>query len=56
MARKQRTSTLPAPYLKRLWLATHRLTDRPPRFRTPTSSHWTERRSVSRLTTVDRPA
>jgi hypothetical protein len=43
-------------HLKRLWLATHRLTDRPPRFRTPTSSHWVEKRSVSRLTTVDRPA
>jgi hypothetical protein len=42
-------------HLKRLWLATHRLTDRPPRFRTPTSSHWVDRRSVSRLATVDRP-
>jgi len=43
-------------HFKRLWLATHRLTDRPPRFRTPTSSHWADKRSVSRLTTVDRPA
>lgn len=43
-------------HLKRLWLATHRLTDRPTRFRTPTSSHWVEKRSVSRLATVDRPA
>lgn len=42
-------------HFKRLWLATHRLTDRPPRFRTPTSDHWAEKRSVSRLAAVDRP-
>lgn len=42
-------------HLKRLWLATHRLTDRPPHFRTPTSDHWVANRSVSHVAAVDRP-
>jgi hypothetical protein len=41
-------------HLKRLWLATHALTDRPPRFRARRLSHWAERRSVSRVAAVER--
>ena len=36
-------------HLKRLWLETSVLTDRPPHFARSTSSHWLERRSASRL-------
>jgi alpha-ketoglutarate-dependent taurine dioxygenase len=42
-------------HLKRLWLATHRLTDRPARFQRPAQSHWEDARSVSRLEAVERP-
>lgn len=37
-------------HLKRLWLETSVLTDRPPWFRNAADSHWAERRSASRLT------
>ena len=36
-------------HLKRLWLQTSVLEDRPPHFAKHTSSHWVERRSASRL-------
>jgi hypothetical protein len=36
-------------HLKRLWLATDVLEDRPPYFQRNLSSHWAERRTVSRL-------
>lgn len=36
-------------HLKRLWLETSLLADRPPHFAKPTSSSWAERRSASRL-------
>jgi hypothetical protein len=42
-------------HLKRLWLATHRLTDRPLRFQARGVAHWAERRSVSHIAAVDRP-
>ncbi|HXW35413.1 MAG TPA: TauD/TfdA family dioxygenase [Acidimicrobiales bacterium] len=41
-------------HLKRLWLATTVLGDRPRRFRARGVSHWAERRSVSSLRPVDR--
>jgi alpha-ketoglutarate-dependent taurine dioxygenase len=37
-------------HLKRLWLETEVLADRPPHFRRNVSSHWNERRSASRMT------
>jgi len=37
-------------HLKRLWLATNVLEDRPPYFRRNPSSHWGKERTVSRLT------
>jgi hypothetical protein len=37
-------------HLKRLWLETEVLADRPPRFR-HRRSHWDEKRSASRLST-----
>jgi alpha-ketoglutarate-dependent taurine dioxygenase len=43
-------------HLKRLWLATRLLTDRPARFERPAQSHWDDARSVSRLDAVERPA
>jgi hypothetical protein len=36
-------------HLKRLWLETDTLTDRPPWFRNNISSHWSEKRVISRL-------
>ena len=39
-------------HLKRLWLETEALTDRPRYFRNNVSSHWSERRVVSRLDAV----
>jgi alpha-ketoglutarate-dependent taurine dioxygenase len=42
-------------HLKRLWLATRLLTDRPARFERPAESHWEEARSISRLDAVERP-
>jgi hypothetical protein len=36
-------------HLKRLWLETETLTDRPPWFRNNISSHWSEKRVISRL-------
>ncbi len=41
-------------HLKRLWLATHALTDRPDRFQARSVGHWAANRSVSTLTPVDR--
>jgi hypothetical protein len=41
-------------HLKRLWLATHALTDRPGHFRALGRSHWESRRSVSTLPAVER--
>ena len=41
-------------HLKRLWLATHALTDRPTRFQARGLSHWAANRSVSALPVVDR--
>jgi hypothetical protein len=44
-------------HLKRLWLATYALTDRPPYFAAlGRRSHWEARRSVSTLPTVERSA
>jgi hypothetical protein len=42
-------------HLKRLWLATHRLSDRPVRFQARGVAHWAERRSVSHVAAVERP-
>jgi hypothetical protein len=39
-------------HLKRLWLETTVLPDRPPHFRKNVSSHWEQRRSASRLKVV----
>jgi alpha-ketoglutarate-dependent taurine dioxygenase len=36
-------------HLKRLWLETRVLDDRPPHFRKNVSSHWEENRSASRM-------
>jgi hypothetical protein len=41
-------------HLKRLWLATHALTDRPVHFRSMGRSHWEAKRSVSSLPAVER--
>jgi hypothetical protein len=41
-------------HLKRLWLATRFLKDRPERFRRRVQSHWNDNISVSRLKPVDR--
>jgi hypothetical protein len=41
-------------HLKRLWLATYRLTDRPDHFRALGRTHWEAKRSVSRLDPVAR--
>ncbi len=41
-------------HLKRLWLATHALTDRPAHFAALGRSHWEARRSVSSLRPVER--
>ena len=41
-------------HLKRLWLATRTLKDRPERFRRRVQSHWNDNISVSRLKPVDR--
>ena len=41
-------------HLKRLWLATYALTDRPPHFKALGRSHWEAKRSVSSLPAVDR--
>ncbi|MGO9559170.1 MAG: TauD/TfdA family dioxygenase [Acidimicrobiales bacterium] len=41
-------------HLKRLWLATRVLTDRPERFQARTMEHWASRLSVSTLTPVER--
>ena len=41
-------------HLKRLWLATYALTDRPAYFQALGRSHWEAKRSVSRLPTVER--
>ncbi len=38
-------------HLKRLWLETRVLADRPPHFRNNPSSHWAEKASVSRIVT-----
>jgi hypothetical protein len=43
-------------HLKRLWLATHELTDRPTRFQARGLKHWEARRSVSTIAAVDRPS
>jgi len=42
-------------HLKRLWLATHELTDRPARFQARGLKHWDARRSVSAVAAVERP-
>jgi hypothetical protein len=42
-------------HLKRLWLATHELTDRPTRFQARGLKHWEARRSVSAVAAVERP-
>jgi hypothetical protein len=42
-------------HLKRLWLATHELTDRPTRFQAQGLKHWEARRSVSTVAAVERP-
>ncbi|MBV8978885.1 MAG: TauD/TfdA family dioxygenase [Alphaproteobacteria bacterium] len=39
-------------HLKRLWLATHALEDRPPHFRKNVDHHWAKNRSVSRIAAV----
>ncbi len=39
-------------HLKRLWLATHALVDRPQRFQARTLAHWSAQLSVSKLPTV----
>jgi hypothetical protein len=36
-------------HLKRLWLETEQLTDRPPHFRNGHRSHWNEKPAISRL-------
>jgi alpha-ketoglutarate-dependent taurine dioxygenase len=36
-------------HLKRLWLATDRLKDRPPYFQRNLSDHWEDARSVSKI-------
>ena len=41
-------------HLKRLWLATYKLTDRPAQFRALGRAHWEAKRSVSHLSTVER--
>jgi hypothetical protein len=41
-------------HLKRLWLATYALTDRPGHFRALGRTHWEAKRSVSALTPVER--
>jgi hypothetical protein len=41
-------------HLKRLWLATYKLTDRPGHFRALGRSHWQANRSVSHLPAVER--
>jgi hypothetical protein len=43
-------------HLKRLWLATRELTDRPARFQARGLKHWEARRSVSTVAAVERPA
>jgi len=43
-------------HLKRLWLATYALTDRPGHFRALGRSHWEARRSVSHLPAVEKAA
>jgi len=40
-------------HLKRLWLATYKLTDRPAQFRALGRAHWEAKRSVSHLPTVE---
>ena len=42
-------------HLKRLWLATHELTDRPTRFQAQGLKHWEARRSVSTVAAIERP-
>ncbi len=41
-------------HLKRLWLATYKLTDRPQQFRALGRAHWEAKRSVSHLQAVER--
>jgi hypothetical protein len=41
-------------HLKRLWLATYALTDRPAHFQALGRSHWESRRSVSKVAAVER--
>jgi hypothetical protein len=41
-------------HLKRLWLATYKLTDRPAQFRALGRAHWEAKRSVSHLPAVER--
>jgi TfdA family taurine catabolism dioxygenase TauD len=43
-------------HLKRLWLATYKLTDRPARFRALGRAHWEAKRSVSHLPAMERAA
>jgi hypothetical protein len=43
-------------HLKRLWLSTHALTDRPGHFRALGRSHWEAKRSISRVPAVERAA
>jgi hypothetical protein len=40
-------------HLKRLWLETDVLADRPPHFRNNISSHWSAKKSISRLDAVN---
>ena len=40
-------------HLKRLWLETDLLPDRPPHFRNPMGKHWSDHPSVSRLDLAD---
>ncbi|MBN9532958.1 MAG: TauD/TfdA family dioxygenase [Alphaproteobacteria bacterium] len=42
-------------HLKRLWLATRYLKDRPPHFRRQENSHWAARRTASHIAAVARP-
>ena len=42
-------------HLKRLWLATHALTDRPARFQAKGLSHWAQQRTTSTIDAIDRP-
>jgi hypothetical protein len=39
-------------HLKRLWLQTDVLADRPPHFRNNVSSHWGAKKTISRLDAV----